>query len=526
MTSLKLNKYSKENIKDSYDVIIIGSGISGLCSAALLAMEGKSVLVLEKHFKVGGYTHAFTRENYEWDVGIHYIGAVHKKTFVRRLFDKITNDNLHWSKMSDNYDRMIFPDKSYDFIAPKEQFIETIKSSFPLESNAIDQYMNILDEIKKMTLKYFSSKALSGMSELLLYNYLSRSFFKYSDQTTYQVLSKITSNEKLIGVLTGQWGDYGLTPRESSFAIHSMIANHYMDGANYPIGGSKMISESIIPVITENGGQIFISTGVDKISIKNNRVNGVILENGEKINSEIVISSAGVENTINKFLRGDKNYEKYKTNLDKVESSGSYICLYVGFNQTAEELGIKDTNLWIYPGYDHDKNLNDYRNKRTDEFPLLYLSFASSKDPSWQENHPGTATMEAITFSSYDSYQKWEEKPWKNRGEDYENFKEDISQKIISMIYKHVPQLKNKISYHELSTPLSIRDMANYKVGELYGINHTPSRFRQKWLKPKTTIKGLYFTGQDILTAGLAGALSAGVLTTSVILNKNMFKKI
>ena len=91
------------------------------------------------------------------------------------------------------------------------------------------------------------------------------------------------------------------------------------------------------------------------------------------------------------------------------------------------------------------------------------------------------------------------------------------------MIYKHVPQLKNKISYHELSTPLSTRDMANYKVGELYGINHTPSRFRQKWLKPKTTIKGLYFTGQDILTAGLAGALSAGVLTTSVILNKNLF---
>ena len=160
---VKLRKYSKEIAKDSYDVIIIGSGISGLCSAALLAMEGKSILVLEKHFKVGGYTHAFSRENYEWDVGIHYIGAVHKRTFVRRLFDKITNENLHWSKMSDNYDRMIFPDKSYDFIAPKEQFIETIKSSFPSESNAIDEYMDILNEIKKTTLKYFSTKALSGI---------------------------------------------------------------------------------------------------------------------------------------------------------------------------------------------------------------------------------------------------------------------------------------------------------------------------------------------------------------------------
>ncbi len=271
---MKLKKYSKDIVKDTYDVIVIGSGISGLCSAALLAMEGKSVLIIEKHFKVGGYTHTFRRDDYEWDVGIHYIGAVHnKKSFVRRLFDKITNDNLHWNKMSDNYDRIIFPDKSYDFIAPRNQFIDSMKSSFPSEGRAIDQYMDILDDVKKSTSKYFSTKALSGVSEFFMYDYLSRNFFKYSDKTTHQVLSKITSNEKLIGVLTGQWGDYGLTPKESSFAIHSMIVNHYLDGASYPIGGSRMISENIVPVIEENGGEVLICTGVDKISTKDNRVN-------------------------------------------------------------------------------------------------------------------------------------------------------------------------------------------------------------------------------------------------------------
>ena len=367
---MKLKKYSQDIIKDHYDAIIIGSGMSGLTSAALLAIEGKSVLILEKHFKVGGFTHTFSRENYEWDVGIHYIGAVHNKNaFIRRLFDKLTNNNLKWNKMSQNYDRMIFPDKSYDFIAPKEQFIDSLKSSFPSDIKAIDDYMDILDDIKKVSLKYFSTKALSGISEFLLYGYLSKKFLKYSDQTTYQVLSKITSNEKLIGVLTGQWGDYGLPPKQSSFAIHSMIANHYMDGANYPIGGARMISENVMPVIKENGGQILISTGVDKISINNNETDGVILENGKKINSKIVISSAGVENTINKFLRDDEHYHEHASNLNNVTPSGSHACLYIGFNQTAEELGIKDTNLWIYPGYDHDKNLSDHVNKKTDELP-------------------------------------------------------------------------------------------------------------------------------------------------------------
>jgi len=524
---MKLNKYSKDTIKDHYDVIIIGSGISGLCSAALLAMEGKSVLLLEKHFKVGGYTHTFKRENFEWDVGIHYIGGVHnKKSFIRRLFDKITNNNLKWSKMSSNYDRIIFPDKSYDFIAPKDQFIDSLKSSFPSESHAIDQYINILDDFKRCSFKYFSAKALSGIPEYFLYSYLSRKFFKYSDQTTHQILSKITSDEKLIGVLTGQWGDYGLTPKQSSFAIHAMVANHYLDGGNYPVGGSRMIAESIIPVIRQHGGEVLLSTGVDKINIKNNRVTGVILENAESISSDVVISGAGVVNTINKFLRDDDSYKHFSENLSRVQSSGSYVCLYIGFNQSAEDLGIKDTNLWIYPGYDHDKNLNDYRDRKTDNFPVLYLSFPSSKDPQWQSNHPGTATMEAITFSSFDWYQKWQDKTWKNRGDEYESFKDDISQKMIKLIYKNAPHLKDKISYSELSTPLSTRDMANYNTGELYGIDHLPQRFRQKWLKPRTPVDGLFFTGQDILTAGVAGAMSAGVLTTSVILKKNLFKKI
>jgi len=524
---MPIKKYSKEYIDESYDIIIIGSGISGLCSAAILSMEGKSVLVIEKHFKVGGYTHTFKRESYEWDVGIHYVGSVHKKhSFIRKVFDLITDNQLKWNKMSANYDRIIFPDKSYNFISPRENFIDSIKSSFPYEINAIDNYIDALDSIKKTYSNYFAAKALSGLPDILFYNYLSRKFLKYSDKTTYEILSKITNNEKLIGVLCGQWGDYGLTPKKSSFAIHSMIVNHYMDGASYPIGGSRMISENIIPIIENNGGKVIVSTGVKNISTKNNKVNGVILDNGAKVNSNIVISSIGVENTINKLLKNDKYYYKFKKNINKVKASGSYVCLYIGFNQTAEELGIKDTNLWIYPGYDHDENLNKYINKQTEELPLLYLSFASSKDPSWLKNHPGTATMEAITFSSFNYFQQWAEKPWKNRGTDYNKYKEDMSQNIISIIYKHLPQLKGKISYYELSTPLSTRDMANYSNGELYGIDHDPNRFRQKWLKPKTITKGLYFTGQDILTAGLGGALSASILTSSVILKKNLFKKI
>ena len=48
--------------------------------------------------------------------------------------------------------------------------------------------------------KYFAAKGLSGFKEILFSNYLSKDFLKFSDKTTYQALSEITSNQRLIGV--------------------------------------------------------------------------------------------------------------------------------------------------------------------------------------------------------------------------------------------------------------------------------------------------------------------------------------
>ena len=514
-------------MKDKYDVIIIGSGISGLCCGALLSMEGKKVLILEKHFKIGGYTHTFKRKGFEWDVGIHYIGAVHNKnSFPRRVFDKISDSNLKWQKMSDNYDRIIFPDRSYNFVAPKETFIETMKGYFPNNTSDIDRYIELVEKVSKTSMNYFSAKALSGISEMLLRGYLTRNFLKYSNMTTHEALSTITSNNKLIAVLTGQWGDYGMPPKESSFVMHCMIANHYFDGANYPVGGSKMIAETIVPVIEKNGGEVVKSCGVDKVWIENGIAKGVVLESGEKIASDSVISSAGVDNTITKFLRDEKSLNKYRENLKKVKPSSGHACLYIGFDQSAKDLGIKDTNLWVYPSYNHDETVKNFRKSQDNDFPVLYMSFASSKDPDWDKNHPEKATMEVIVPSGFEHYEKWAEQPWKKRGEEYENYKENLCQRMIAEVYGQCPHLKDKISFYELSTPLSTRNLANYELGELYGIDHDPKRFRQKWLKPRTPIKNLYLTGQDILTVGLAGALGAGVLTSSVVLGKNIFKNI
>ncbi|MBT3478410.1 MAG: NAD(P)/FAD-dependent oxidoreductase [Candidatus Marinimicrobia bacterium] len=523
----KWQGYRPEIRDESYDAIIIGSGMSGLTTAVLLAEHGQKVLVLEKHFKVGGFTHTFKRKNYEWDVGIHYIGEVHnKKSYSRRLFDRVTDGNLKWAKMDDNYDRIIFPDKSYDFIAPQEKFIETLSIQFPGEEEAIRAYVRLLHAQVKSGRGFFASKALPKWLAPFLRNAMTKQFFKNADKSTKEVLKQFTRNEKLIGVLTGQWGDYGLPPKRSSFAMHAMVARHYLDGGNYPVGGSRMIAEYATDLIESLGGKIVVNAGVDEILVQGKRAIGVRLDNGDELFAKTIVSSAGLVNTVNTFLRNQTQSNQFKSKMKKVQPTESYVCLYMGLNKTAQELGLKTTNLWIYPGYDHDQNVTNYTNDPKGEFPVVYVSFPSAKDPDWVKNHPGCATMEAITLGRWDDYKEWENEPWKKRGASYEEFKKSISKKILDVVYQHVPQAEGAMDFYELSTPLSVRDMAHYPAGEMYGLDHTSERFRQNWLRPQTEINNFFLTGQDVTTVGLTSALFSGLLTASSILNKNLMKSL
>ena len=124
---------------------------------------------------------------------------------------------------------------------------------------------------------------------------MTNNFFNYSDRTTREVIMEIFDDEKILGVLSGQWGDYGLPPGQSSFAMHAMVVRHYLNGGNYPIGTSRKIAETIIENLENKGGKLYVNAAVDEILVNKGKVHGVRLEGGEEIYAPIVISSAGGE---------------------------------------------------------------------------------------------------------------------------------------------------------------------------------------------------------------------------------------
>ncbi len=520
-SSLRVGKrYRASRLEQNYDVIIIGSGIGGLTSAACLSKTGKKVLVLEQHYTAGGFTHSYARNGYEWDVGVHYIGDVGtKNTTTRKMFDFISNNKLQWAAMDDNYDRFYFGEQQYDLVAGKKNFVRDLKKRFPKESDAIDEYMLRLNQVNKSMPLLGLEKLFNGLTSKLIKLIRRAKVPAYVNKTTYEVLRELTDDETLIAVLTGQWGDCGMPPKESSFIIHALIAKHYLHGGYYPVGGSSKMAETIIPVIQQSGGEVFTYANVSQIMVNNNTAIGVKMADGIEIKASVVISNAGVLNTFEHLLPAqvaiDNGYDQL---VPKVEPSFAHLAMYIGLKDTAKNLSIPKTNFWIYPDIHHEENIKRFTEDYKQEFPVVYISFPSAKDPSWDSRYPGTATIEIVAPANFEIFEKWKDEQWGKRGDDYDSLKKYFSERLLQQLYNKLPQLEGKIDYFELSTPLSTDFFCSYKKGEIYGLQHDPERFEQDWLRPKTKIKGLYLTGQDIMSCGVAGAMMGGFVTSLSVL--------
>ena len=245
--------------KTSHDVIIIGSGMGALTVASILGqLQGKRVLILEQHYIAGGFTHTFKREKgYKWDVGIHYVGDLEDGHKFRRLFDFVTRGGVRWQKMPYIYDKFVFPDFTVEAPADLDSLRSQLIVQFPHEEKALIQYFEDVVREDAWYRKYILYKHIPSLLKPFVKP--SKADTLLSTGSTKDYLDANFSDQKLKGVLTSQWGNYGAVPGQSSFANHAMVVRHFFKGGYYPIGSSKTILQSIEPIVEQYGGAIKIN---------------------------------------------------------------------------------------------------------------------------------------------------------------------------------------------------------------------------------------------------------------------------
>ena len=504
--------------KQAFDIIVIGSGIGGLTVASLMSqMKHKRVLVLERHYRLGGFTHSFTRSGKRtWDVGLHYVGEMAPGTMGGQLSDLITQGGVQWNKMPSPFEKFVYPDFTFDVPDNEKEYEQALIERFPYEQAAIRQYFK---DVQAVANWYKTDTVMQSAPALVRWppQLASLGAKKLALSTTGTYLDQHFRDKQLKAVLASQWTDYGLPPAESAFAIHAVIVSHYFQGGYYPSGGAKRIAESVVPLVEAGGGQCLINHTVTEIIVQDGKALGVktAIKKGKQYTEKeffapIIVSDAGAYTTFKRLLPESVSLP-FRNQLERIASGGyGFLTVYLGMRENPIRLGFHGENHWIYSGYDHDAMCRQRNAVLEGTPPYCFLSFPSLKDPQ-----AITHTAEIIAAFDYAAVEAWKDRPWRRRGDDYQALKDRIAENLLNFVEQRYPGFKDLVDFREVSTPLTVDTFTGHLRGAIYGMPATPERFQVPWLKVITPIKNLYLTGTDVAALGIYGALMGGVVTAA-----------
>lgn len=510
-TGTRTHPWSHDLPDGPWDAIVIGSGMGGMTSAAVLAKLGQRVLVLEQHVIPGGFTQTFKRPGYHWDVGVHIVGEMTDRSFAGRLLADLTNGRLDWQSVGPVYDEFNFPDGfTIQFPDSPEAFRTTLVDYFPDERTGIDDYLALVRRVSRAAGWNLQMRALPWYLAPVGRAKAADAAHEHISATTQTVLESLIADPHLRSVLAAQWGYYGVPPSRSSFAMHALMVQHFLHGASYPVGSAASIAPALLHTVADAGGWTSVRRTVDRIIVRRGRVAGVRLDDGTEIGSSKVLSAAGVIPTAT-MLSGETPEgwdEAYR------HPGPAHLSLYLGFaGSEVAEHGAERYCQWYYDSWDTETIRWDIdREREPDTAPVLFCSFPSIKDPL---HDPGPAlrhTGEAITFVPWEPFSKWQNSRWKRRGQEYDEFKEQLTGALLDQYRNLYPGIAPYVEHAELSTPVSTHHFTSAPRGSIYGLATEPERFEDETLVPRSAISGLYLSGVDVSTPGVAGALMGGLL--------------
>lgn len=502
--------------KTAWDVIVIGSGMGGMVSAAALARTGHKVLLLERSDTLGGQTHSFSRNGFSWDAGVHYLGGFGPDDPARALLDWLTDTPIEMASMGAVYDTLHMGNTPpIQLSRPAEAQKLDLKERFPDECDAIDAWFEAMREGEAAAEAVITARAMPEVFGAATKWTKRRAITRWCGRTTAEVANELTGNPQLAAIFSAQWGDFGGRPSKASFAMHAMVVGSYLkSGARYPVGGAVAIAEHLLPAITSAGGETRAGVTVKSLLFEDDRVVGVTTSAGEDIRADIVVSDIGARETVDALLPADHEHQAWADEIRSFDVNICHFSLFLGFSGDVEAAGATKSSHWIYPTGHTDAIWADAPNG---DPPGIYVSFASLKDPAHdpgpEHNHSG----EVVAWTDWSTVQRWADLAPDQRGSDYKEFKARVEAVLFDKFREYFPELAELVVFRELATPLATVAFTGHVKGAFYGLEATPKRILSDALRMKTPIKGLYLTGQDVVTPGILGAMWGGLLCAASI---------
>src|SRR5690554_2332656 len=487
-----------------YDVIIIGSGLGGLISAAILSEEGQRVLVLEKNKQLGGNLQIFAQNKRIFDTGVHYIGGLDKGETLYKYFSYLgIMDDLKLFRLDmDGYDKISFDGDpvEYNYAQGYEAFIEGLSAHFPEERAGLEKYCAKVQEVCQAFPMYWVRKSEGGEGSMQFLELNARDF-----------IASCTSNTKLQKILGGNNPLYA-GEENTPFYVHALVFNSYTESAWRCVDGGAQIARLLVRQIKSRGGIIKNHSEVKRFLFDDSKATGVELTSGEQFFAKTFISNAHPALTLDMIGDG-KLLKAYTKRIRSLKNTSAAFVLY---------MVLKPESL-PYFNYNHYHYMDDRVWKgteyRPEDWPPSYAVFTgkSSKCDTYSD------VLIAMSYMRFEEVEQWGHTfnsvaRTDHRGESYDAFKTRKAEQLLDVMEKKFPNIRESIETYYTSTPLTYRDYIGTKDGSMYGIARDHKAPLRSFISARTKIPNVFLTGQNLVMHGILGVTISAIKTCTEIL--------
>ena len=462
------------DLRDYYDVVVIGSGLGGLTGANCLAKQGHSVLLLEHHYQFGGLATWFKRAGgHIFDISLHGFPVGMIKS-CKRYWTKEIADSIDQLKNI----RFINPQYDLKTTFDRSDFTKILQTSFNIAKNKVEEFY---DHMANMD--YFANDKRS-IGDLL------EEFFPGRNEIKRLLLEPISYAN-------------GSSLVDPAIAYGIVFSNFMKKGIYTFKDGTDSLIKKMVKELRSNGAvlrrQCLVQEVVTNQVDKKHKVEGVVV-NGKKIRCGAVLSNANLKNTIEKLFGLSKLPKEFADQAKSVRLNSTSCQVYIGLKKG---VSIPDVGDLIFtsesPSFSTDELTDFHTTSRT--FSVYYPDTRPDrKEPRY-----------SIVASINAKWQDWQ----KLSDKEYAQAKNRLCEESVVALEKIIPDIRDKIDHLEAATPRTIQHYTHHASGASFG-----TKFEGLDVSSQLPdhAPGLYHAGSvGIIMSGWLGTINYGVITANKI---------
>lgn len=502
--------------------VVIGSGLSGLTTAAKLAQEGVEVEVFEQFERAGGVTAPIEKDGFKWDLGQLLVeGFGPNEPTGDVLADLGLTQQVPIEKEDRGY---IFPDFAITvpetYMGPKWR-MEFLKEVFPEDSAGLDQYWRgYIRFTRLITLGRALSKAKS-LRKLVLHLKLYWTLLPFLPKlkwSSQQLMDHYFKSEKLQSVFISILADFFTKP--SQFLGLGVFALNYETFYERRIpktlakdadqlylynvlGGISTLVDALVEKIERHGGKVFTNRLVTRIIVENDHVVGVVDQQNQVISADVVVASGGAKETFVKLVGKQHLPADFLQEVNEITLMDSVFMVHLGVDFDPKPF-VHGVCTYYYGTYDIEGGVEEAKEGIYHEGEKGFVvHIPSLHSPAMAPKGQHAMTIYTICPD------RLNEGTWENQKEEY-------ADKLIKYAESHIPGLSEHIRLRVILTPKDFRHRTQLDHHAFGGIAPIMGK---SGIAHKTPIQGLWFVGaQSQSGGGINNVVPAAFRTAQEIL--------